>query len=109
MICMYQLTWTFLCAVQTQLFVENVFLGIIMFLAEGFLGFMMIQFIKIKDDSAITDKDRMDWLEDGNGLCALVSTKFPRGIAFTANFERQDWDEAATAREAIDIAMHRKD
>lgn len=51
----------------------------------------------------ITDKKRLDWLQDGHGV---VSLSKPGGKpVFTANFEEQDWDEHTDVREAIDAAM----
>lgn len=50
----------------------------------------------------ITDKLRIDWLEEGNECVALVSRDVKGAVVFTCNFSDQDWSEWTTVREAID-------
>jgi hypothetical protein len=50
----------------------------------------------------ITDKLRIDWLEEGHECIPLISRDGKGAVVFTCNFSDQDWSEWSTVREAID-------
>jgi hypothetical protein len=52
----------------------------------------------------ITDKQRLDWLQQGHEVVALVS-KDGKGIVYTSNFVEQDWSEFESVRDAIDFGI----
>jgi len=52
----------------------------------------------------ITDKERLDWLEEGNEVIVLIAQN-KKGISFTTNFSQQDWTEFESVRDAIDFAI----
>ena len=52
----------------------------------------------------ITDKQRLDWLQEGNEVIALRS-KDGKGVVFTSNFVEQDWSEFESVRDAIDFGI----
>jgi hypothetical protein len=52
----------------------------------------------------ITDKERLDWLQEGNEVIVLIAEN-KKGISFTTNFSQQDWTEFESVRDAIDFAI----
>jgi hypothetical protein len=52
----------------------------------------------------ITDKQRLDWLQEGHEVVALVS-KDGKGTVYTTNFVEQDWSEFESVRDAIDFGI----
>jgi len=53
----------------------------------------------------ITDKQRLDWLQEGHEVVALVS-KDGKGTVYTTNFVEQDWAEFESVRDAIDFGIN---
>jgi hypothetical protein len=53
----------------------------------------------------ITDKQRLDWLQEGYEVVALVS-KDGKSTVFTSNFVEQDWSEFESVRDAIDFGIN---
>jgi len=53
----------------------------------------------------ITDKQRLDWLQEGHEVVALVSMD-GKGVVFTANFVEQGWSEFESVRDAIDFGIN---
>jgi hypothetical protein len=53
----------------------------------------------------ITDKQRLDWLQEGHEVVALVS-KDGKGVVYTTNFVEQDWSEFESVRDAIDFGIN---
>ena len=53
----------------------------------------------------ITDKARLDWLQKGHEVIALVSSS-GSGMVFCSNFSDQEWKEFKSVREAIDFAIN---
>jgi hypothetical protein len=53
----------------------------------------------------ITDKQRLDWLQEGHEVVALVS-KDGKGTVYTTNFVEQDWSEFESVRDAIDFGIN---
>jgi hypothetical protein len=52
----------------------------------------------------ITDKQRLDWLQEGHEVVALIS-KDGKGTVYTTNFVEQDWSEFKSVRDAIDFGI----
>ena len=53
----------------------------------------------------ITDKERLDWLQQGHEVVALVS-KDGKDTVYTTNFVEQDWAEFESVRDAIDFGIN---
>jgi len=60
---------------------------------------------KKQNKNMITDKQRLDWLQQGHEIVALIS-KDGKGTVYTSNFVEQDWAEFESVRDAIDFGIN---